>query len=213
VKKTGSSVGDRLKLFGCASLFVALPAVFLGAIYVINQLTTPGIRTFFVGARGSIVMLLGACAAGYGGWLIWKSAKQFLNWRRIDAVVTHAAIHEVLDRRPRTPGDIAFGPHDHDWQTEYRVGLRYAYEVAGERYTGEWSAVPYVRGVRFRRPDFSSRRDAEAVVRDYPAGAPLTVFYNPQNPSESTVCRGFFSRGLVFAAAGTAAACVGWYLR
>jgi hypothetical protein len=68
--------------------------------------------------------------------------------------------------------------------TSFKPNVTYEYEVNGHRY----------RGDRLRASDgFYSvgmlPGSAQAIVDRYPAGAPVTVYYNPASPQESLLER------------------------
>ena len=60
--------------------------------------------------------------------------------------------------------------------TWYNPIVAYTYTVAGTERRGS--------RLRFGNPRSSSRKKAEAAIAPYPAGATITVRYNPGNPEE-----------------------------
>ncbi|HNT25480.1 MAG TPA: DUF3592 domain-containing protein [Anaerolineales bacterium] len=87
----------------------------------------------------------------------------------------------------------------------YDPCVSYTYEVGGQTYT---SKAIQVGAQRF----YARRGSAEAVVRRYPAGQIITVYYNPQNPAEAALERStpYMGWGLGCAALSLAlAACLG----
>lgn len=60
---------------------------------------------------------------------------------------------------------------------------KYSYTVAGQNYTGE--------RIGFAWRDVFNRQAAEKVVERYPPGQTVTVFYDSQQPPESTLDRNF----------------------
>ena len=65
------------------------------------------------------------------------------------------------------------------WKTVYRPNVVYGYDVAGVHYRGDKLSY-FGKGA-------NSADIAQQVATRYPVGTPLTVHYNPKNPSESAI--------------------------
>ncbi len=61
---------------------------------------------------------------------------------------------------------------------KYRAFIRYRYEVDGTAHAG--------KKVRFG-PVVTSAREAEATAREFPVDAAVTVYYNPDDPSDAVL--------------------------
>jgi hypothetical protein len=77
-------------------------------------------------------------------------------------------------------------------QKSYREAIHYAYVVDGHEYTSE---RPNLGGIRIG----SGRRQAEALVAQYPVGKELTVFYDPAAPGDSVLRPGLLPEHLLTA--------------
>src|SRR5687768_5738099 len=71
--------------------------------------------------------------------------------------------------------------------TSYRPMVSYTYEVGGTLYTGTRATQMDV-GV-------GSVADVQKFVTGHPPGAPVTVYYNPDNPADSFLEQGMGSIG------------------
>ncbi|MHC6202999.1 DUF3592 domain-containing protein [Breznakiellaceae bacterium SP9] len=68
--------------------------------------------------------------------------------------------------------------HDRRTYTYYKPLMKYTYTVDGKEYT---RASVIFGGGEYAS---TSRRDIEKII-DHPVGGPITVFYNPDKPSQS----------------------------
>lgn len=66
--------------------------------------------------------------------------------------------------------------------TFYTPGITYRFTVNGREYTSDRYSLGAETG-------WSTSRFAEKKVKEYPAGSPLTVYYNPKAPAESVLDR------------------------
>lgn len=62
------------------------------------------------------------------------------------------------------------------------ISIRYEYQVGDSTYTGS--------NLSFEKQDSYTPSIAEAKLRPYPAGAKCTVYYDPQNPTQSVLIKG-----------------------
>jgi uncharacterized protein DUF3592 len=88
----------------------------------------------------------------------------------------------VVGQWPSTMGTVVMSTIEQrsseDGYTDYPV-IQYSYQVAGQSYQSMKRAPgPEVGGTGARK-----------VVANYPAGAQVMVFYNPQNPSDAVLER------------------------
>jgi hypothetical protein len=99
-------------------------------------------------------------------------------WALSEARYAHASEHW-----PRTLGSIVTSrvsvEHDVDGRT-YGAGILYRYVADGHEYTCD--------RVRFGSSrSFAWRRSADTFTKRYPAGAPVTVAYDPAKPSRGVL--------------------------
>jgi hypothetical protein len=92
-------------------------------------------------------------------------------WALSFSSTTGTVIHSELKTSP-----------DSDGETTYQPEVHYHYSVEAAAHTG----TTY----QFSQFLTSSSRRARSVVRAHPIGKPVTVFYNPQNPSQAVLHRG-----------------------
>lgn len=80
--------------------------------------------------------------------------------------------------------------------TDYTVEAKYLYTVDGKSYTGNRYDIG--RGKSFSK-SFNKRSEAKKWLEEspYKKGSQITIFYNPEDPSESMVSKSFNSHILV----------------
>ncbi len=113
---------------------------------------------------GSVLALLGASGVCFAT-VLWRQARASALWPQADGQVEDSRL--VEHRKPRS------GPM-------YRAHVVYSYDVRGQR----------LRGSRVSFGDFAftgMKRAAEQRVRSYPAGARVTVYYDPYAPERSVL--------------------------
>ncbi len=130
-----------------------------------------------------VLQLIGlACAGifilvflGGGAYMIYRSiqdrkkAKASLAWPSTQGRVIESRV--VESRSSDSDGDTT---------TTYRPYIKYEYQVVGSVFTSDKLAIgPAV--------STSSYRKAEEKVKRMPAGAAVTVFYNPDDPTEAVL--------------------------
>ncbi|ALP53095.1 hypothetical protein Tel_07955 [Candidatus Tenderia electrophaga] len=111
-----------------------------------------------------VAVALGGIAVSLWGWRVLKQARQMAQWPSTDGV--------IVESKPCSAQDDLL-PH-----------IEYRYEIGGETHR--------------RRFEFPSGTNpmpelAESYVKKYPLDAPVQVFYNPDEPGQSTLEPG--SRG------------------
>lgn len=80
----------------------------------------------------------------------------------------------------QTTGHVLGAEVKDDGDNGYYPEVVYEYTVDGKRYEGDRLALGLVMTL-------GSRDIIEAQIVDYPPGKPVTVFYNPRNPSRATL--------------------------
>ncbi|MBM4109094.1 MAG: DUF3592 domain-containing protein [Phycisphaerae bacterium] len=127
-------------------------------------------------------------------------------WPSVPGVMTESEVVEVQrTRRPSEIGPLAV--------TEYEARIRYTYSVDGVALEGT-RLMPLMPSV------FPDRDRALAVIAQRPPGAPVEVYYDPNQPSRSALVtmaaiptRAVVALGVVFSLAAAALITVGYVFR
>jgi len=106
-------------------------------------------------------------------YAIQRNAALARSWPTVHGRIEKSGVHEFqsLDRSGSGGGR---------WRTQYRADIRYSYEVAGVRYTGDKAASSG------RMSSNITALAARAAAAD-PVGNVVEVHYNPDNPAQSTI--------------------------
>jgi hypothetical protein len=144
-----------------------------------------------VGALMSLVFIAIGLSMLYYARSVSAKAQQSLSWPSTEGVISHSA---VLRQMQQTSGSTN--------TATYKADVAYRYKVRGRDYSS---------GVITLADISSSAGRAQGIVSRYPDGAPVTVYYNPVDPSDALLERGGTSAigvlyliGGMFAAAGLA---------
>lgn len=139
---------------------------------------------------------------GGGGYMIYRSiqdrkkAKASLTWPSTQGRVIESRV--VENRSTDSDGDTS---------TTYRPYIKYEYQVVGATFTSDKLAIgPAVSTSNYRK-------SAEKVQK-LPVGAAVTVFYNPDDPTDAVLeqrsnAKLLLILGIVFAAVGLCFLCPG----
>lgn len=85
---------------------------------------------------------------------------------------------------PSTEGTVLISEvRDEGGENGWRAHVRYRYEVAGQVYENSRIAV----AVEYGREGLQAHQELAAR---FPAGANVTVYYNPQNPADAALIKG-----------------------
>jgi len=124
------------------------------------------------------LFLLGGPVCGYFALSMVADAQETANWPHADGVITRSEVCEL---------GIAISP-------DFKPDITYEYELNGQSHVGN--------RVRTNDGEFDKRSGAEQVVRRYPVGKKVRVYYNPTNPNNSMLeaGAGFQEYALVFVA-------------
>jgi hypothetical protein len=97
-------------------------------------------------------------------------------WNSTSGVILKSEI-ETVYRSPLQQG--AGG----DRTVDYRLVILYRYQVEGKEYSGSsvMAGLPNIAG---------SKIDGEALVKSYPVGKEIIVFYNPKSPADAALITG-----------------------
>jgi len=125
-------------------------------------------NAWLIGAAVIIALVV----AGFGLLKLKASGE----WDSVTGVVLDSAIEKIYHApsQRNMAGDNV---------VDYKINIRYRYSVNGRELTGETvtAGMPNIAG---------SKQDAEDIVRRYPAGETIRVFYNPVKPSEAALITG-----------------------
>ena len=125
----------------------------------------------FDGETGQIILLVALVPIGIG-LVVARSklarVRRAAGWHATTGRVIASAVH--TDR----PGSSIRNP-----LYENRPAVRYAFEVAGRRFEGE----------RIGFGADGGRANTAATLARYPVGSPVTVFYDPADPTEAVLER------------------------
>ena len=142
-----------------------------------------------VGVLMSLVFIAIGLGLLYYARSVSAKAQQSLSWPSTEGVIAHSAVLQQMQQTSSSTNAAT-----------YKADVVYRYKVQGRDYSSE----------RLTLADFSSTAGrAQSIVDRYVDGAPVTVYYNPVDPSDAVLERGGTSGivvqyiiGGVFAAAG-----------
>jgi hypothetical protein len=101
-------------------------------------------------------------------WRSWQDRQASPHWPSVGGTIEQCEPFAHLQ-----------DPHQEGVQAQWRLALRYRYEVAGQTYTGSrLSALPR------HYPDEAT---VLAVCRRYPVGQKVQVFHDPARPERSVL--------------------------
>jgi len=112
--------------------------------------------------------LLGAVAAGV--WLLmqWMTAKQTVDWLVAHGQITESEVQQTTTR---------------SGQIQYHAHVEYIYKVTGKEYTGN--------RIKYLSRTGPQVETAERLIKPYPVGQPVSVYYSPGNPRECVLEAGY----------------------
>jgi hypothetical protein len=143
----------------------------------------------FVGVLMSLFFIAIGAGMLYYARRVSAKAQESLLWPSTEGTISHSA---VLMQTQQTSSSTN--------TANYKADVAYRYKVHDRDYSSG----------RITLADYSSTASrAEGIVNRYPSGAPVTVYYNPGDPSDAVLERGgtsgirvLYIIGGVFAAAG-----------
>jgi hypothetical protein len=142
-----------------------------------------------VGVLMSLVFIAIGLGVLYYARSVAAKAQQSLSWPSTEGVISHSAVLLQMQQTSNSTDTVT-----------YKADVAYRYKIQGRNYSSD----------RLTLADFSSTaRRAQGIVDRYADGAPVTVYYNPADPSDAVLERGgtsgigvLYIFGGVFAAAG-----------
>lgn len=116
-----------------------------------------------------LLLIALACACYYATGILAFECLQIARLESVEGTVNAAKIEPVDMRR----GGF-----------RYRPVIEYSYSVGGRDFSNDLYSMIFIDNV-------DEKKWAEAVVRDFPAGAACTVYYDPRNPQVSCLSNRF----------------------
>ncbi len=104
--------------------------------------------------------------------LAYAEQKKIENWVEVEATIVGTNVHVRDDTGPTGSGYY-----------EAQLGVVYTYEFGGDIYKDSFRARETVSSLY---KDRAKAKMLERAAREYPIGAPLTLYVNPANPEQST---------------------------
>lgn len=105
------------------------------------------------------------------------------DWPTAEGIITSSMI-DSYEERDTSTGDDDFPP---TYTTYYEPKITYSYSVNGAEYSSD--------KISFSRTRFVIQSDAQEVIEKYSTGTNVTVYYNPDNPSEAVLEPGIQNSG------------------
>jgi hypothetical protein len=126
-----------------------------------------------------VFMGLGLCVSGcvmscFVGVPAVLTGMESVDWPSTTGTVTLSRATWKLERNPLTDRLTKY----------YRAEVQYAYQVSGKKYESSNIAM------NSAQINYPSRGAAELVAKQYPLGATVTVYYNPEEPHVAVLKKG-----------------------
>ena len=109
------------------------------------------------------------------GFVITRRSRRSAGWPRTTGTVLGG---DMLRSETPTASDIRVG-----YSVTYEPHVRHEYAVAGRRYEN-------ARLTHAAQPQIPDSAAAQGQLSKYPVGGQVTVFYDPENPSDSVLVPG-----------------------
>lgn len=134
---------------------------------------------------GKYWILLPCLTLVLGGFTLGMSMGAFKSFQQHRASQSWEEAQAVITRSERRQGER--GAQDREPKYEFQVA--YQFQVDGTPYTGNRYTLD------LQRVDQSGVDD---LVAKYPEGSQVTILYDPDNPGNSTIARGYGFSGWLF---------------
>lgn len=148
------------------SAFIAVMFVGIGQSVEILRSAIPNAQA----APGVVFMIVAGLIAALFAWALNGKPKDAKVWPRAEGRVVSSEVESYEERS-------GAGKH---WRTMFRPRIVFAYDVAGVTYRGD-------ELVLCGRVASNTEGPARRRVAAWPAGAPVAVHYNPDDPAESRI--------------------------
>ncbi len=138
---------------------------------------------------------------GLGVFLIYrtqqskKKAQLSQNWPATQGQITNSHVSRSVDT-----------DSDGSTSTMYSAQVAYTYQVGGQAYSGHNIGFGF-------NPSYSNQSKAQATAARYSVGSPVSVYYDPSNPSDAVLERQASGSnvsmilGIIFIVIGVCLAC------
>ena len=118
---------------------------------------------------GSIFLLVGGGVAFFLGKPILDTAKASESWPTVQGKVIKSELESHRNKKSTTYGALVI----------------YKYEAGGEDYEGD--------EIWFGQYSSSNRSEMQKLVKEYPVGKDVTVYYSPDDPAQAVLQPGAFT--------------------
>ena len=115
---------------------------------------------------GVIFLVIGLIFV-FVGYYVVKGAKKVEKWPATKGVVVDSKVVSHLDSESN--------------QTMFAPAITYRFKVEGKEYTSS--------DYGFMNMSYNNPRKAEDIVKKYPVGKEITVYYNPENPYKAVLVK------------------------
>ncbi len=126
-----------------------------------------------LGKKGLIITSLIFLAAGVFCFFMWKSSakeyKSSKNWPSVSGTIIKSSIIQKRE----------WDSKKKKYKNTFYPNLQYTYGVNGVNYVGS--------RITFSDYASNSRKAIRKILRKYPNGAQVKVYYNPKNPAKSVL--------------------------
>ncbi len=165
-------------------IFIPLVIGYIGAVLLIfyskNQISE--MKRFFGGLIAGLFFII------FGLILIIFAVQNSIismeseDWLTVEGTITSSAIDSYKERDTGTGDDSPT-----TYTTYYEPEITYSYLVNGADYSSD--------KISFSRTRFVIQSEAQEIIDKYSTGTNVTVYYNPNNPSESVLKPGIQDSG------------------
>ncbi len=118
-----------------------------------------------MGKKVGIIFLIVGIVFVSVGYYLQKEAKKVEKWPSVKGVVVESKVVSHLDSESN--------------QTMYAPAITYRFKVGNKEFTSS--------SYGFMNVSYSDSSKAEKIVKAYPAGKEVTVYYNPENPYKAVL--------------------------
>jgi hypothetical protein len=109
-------------------------------------------------------------------YLLHQHYQAFVKFQHLDRWKTTQAKILISQLKKHS----TYNPDWRVWRTSYSWHLKYLYWVERSRYIGKKLHLA-------QRASYTDPLTPKALIKRYPAGRELTIYYNPNNPSEAII--------------------------
>ncbi len=140
-----------------------------------------------------LFLIVGVFVTKWGAKTL-DNAKESMDWPTVQGQVLHS---EVVREKKSNSGSRSSGGSS----VTYNADVMFEFKLKGDTYSSD--------NVSFGQYSSSDPSEARKIVRDYPQGSSVTVYYNPEDPDVSVLEPGvtwssyiIWGMGLLFSGIG-----------